>query len=191
MKKITLNATTRTEKGGRTAKRAHREGKVPAIMYGPQVHKYLYLKRLDIERIVFSPETYLIALSVEGEEKTYSTIIREIQYHPIHDYVIHVDFYAVPMDVPVTVELPVKLVGLAEGVKKGGKLVPLVRRIRVKGLINDLPSAVEVDVTPLKLGKSILVRDLPPQNFRIRMAPTVALARIEIPRALRVQQAKK
>ena len=188
MKQIDINVTIREDIGNSKLRQARKEGLVPAVIYGPNVHKAIYLKRLDIEKVVYSPETYLV--NVKVEEETYPSIIREVQYHPVHDYITHVDFYAVPMDVPVTVELPIKLVGLAEGVKVGGKLVQLVRRIKVKGLIKDLPSAVEVDVTHLKLGKSILVRDLPQENlpYKIRVADTVALAKIEIPRALRVGQ---
>ncbi len=185
MKNITLHTTLRTEKGASALNRARREGKIPAVVYGKDVHKLLYLNRLETEKVVFSPETYLVQLDVEGEK--INTIIREVQYHPVHDYITHVDFYAVPSDVPVTVNLPIKLVGLAEGVKVGGKLVQLVRTVKVKGLIKDLPSAVEVDVTSLKLGKSFLVKDLAADlPFRVRMSPTVALAKVEIPRALRV-----
>ncbi len=189
MKDITLKATVRTEKGASAANKARREGRIPAVVYGPNVHKLLYLDRLETEKVVYSPETYLVKLDLDGE--IIDTVIREVQYHPVHDFIIHVDFYAVPSDVPVTVNLPIKLTGLAEGVKVGGKLVQLVRTVRVKGLIKDLPSAVEVDVTSLKLGKSFLVKDLPADlPFRVRMSPTVALAKVEIPRALRVGMKK-
>ena len=188
MKQVELNATIREDVGNAKVRKSRAQGLVPGVVYGPKVHKFIYVKRIDLEKVVYTPETYLVNLNVDGE--TYQTVIREVQYHPVHDYIMHVDFYAVPTDVPVTVELPIKLVGLAEGVKRGGKLVPLIRRMKVKGLIKDLPSAVEIDVTHLGLGKSILVRDLPKDKypFVIRMSDTVAIAKIEIPRALRVKQ---
>ena len=186
MQEVHIQAQERKEQGRSAAQRARRQGFVPGVLYGKKVHKLLYVRRHDLNKIVYTLETYLVNVELNGE--TFQCVIREVQYHPVHDYIIHVDFYCVPKGEPVTVELPVKLVGVAPGVLAGGRLVQQIRKMRVKGLIKDLPSTVEVDVSNLQLGKALLVRDLPPYPFRVRMAPTVAIARIEIPRALRVQR---
>lgn len=186
MKRVTLQAEKRTEFGHSHAQQALRNGKVPGVLYGPSVHEFLYVKRHDLEKIVYTTETFLVQLNLEG--KVYDTIIREVQYHPVHDYIRHVDFYAVPKDRKVTVELPLVLTGNSIGVQKGGRLGQLIRKIRVRGFIEELPSHVEVDISHLDLGQAMLIRDLPDFPFDIRMEPSIAIARIEIPRALRVEQ---
>jgi len=186
MKRVELKAEKRNEFGRSHVRRAIREGKVPGVLYGPSLHEFLYVKRHDLEKIVYTSETFLVQLHLDG--RVYDTVIREVQYHPVHDYIRHVDFYAVPADRKVTVELPLVVKGNAIGAQKGGRLIQLVRKVRVRGLLSDLPSHIEVNVSNLDLGQTLYIRDLPEAPFDIRMEPSTALVRIEIPRSLRVGQ---
>ncbi|GIV24915.1 MAG: 50S ribosomal protein L25 [Bacteroidia bacterium] len=173
--------------GSAEARRLRRAGQVPAAIYGQGFSIPFSLSQTEAHKIVFTPHVYRFELTLDGQ--TYSAILREYQLHPVHDYVMHLDFFACGPEDEVTVALPVKLVGTAEGVQMGGKLVPLSRRLKVRGRLKDLPSVVEIDVSSLKLGKTLTVGKVHLPGLTIVASPDTGIARIEVPRALRAQQA--
>ena len=115
--------------------------------------------------------------------------MREIQFHPVTDKVLHIDFYQVTEDKPVIMEVPVKLVGFAAGVKLGGKLIQVMRKLKVRAIPANLPDELVVDVTPLELGKSMKVKELSFENFEIVNSPEVVVANVKITRDARAAAA--
>lgn len=113
----------------------------------------------------------------------YEAVMREIQFHPVTDRILHIDFYHIFAEKPVIIEVPVKLKGFAEGVQAGGKLVQVIRKLKVKALPANLPGEVELDVTSLGLGKSIKVKELSFDNFEVVNAKEVVIAQVKVTRA--------
>jgi large subunit ribosomal protein L25 len=126
---------------------------------------------------------YQVSLNIEGTK--YDCILQDAQFHAVNETILHVDFLQLHADKPIKMEVPVRFVGTAPGVQKGGKLIPKLRRLAVKALPADMPDYIDVDVSNLDMGKSIKVGDVPVGNFTIHNSPANPIASIEIPRALR------
>lgn len=164
-----LEVFLRTEKGKGAAHRLRREGKVPAVLYGPEMENcYLSFKPIDLKKILASGarENTLIELKIRQpqSEKIEKKVVmlKELQLHPVKRTYLHADFYAVAMDKKIEVEVPIRLTGKAEGVKAGGILEQPRREVRVRCLPLEIPEYIEVDVSNLKIGDSLHVFDLPP-----------------------------
>jgi large subunit ribosomal protein L25 len=123
-----------------------------------------------------------VFLDIEGEQA--EAIMKEIQFHPLNDAILHIDFHAINDEQEIKVNLPIHFMGTATGVREGGKLVKSLRKVTIKGLAKDVPAAVEVDVTNLGLGKSIRVKDIQ-TNLNIMNSPNLPIATVEVPRGLR------
>ena len=158
MQVFELQGELRTDLGKKATNLLRAEGKVPCVLYGGKVN-------------------------VAGQ--SYEAVMREIQFHPVSDRVLHMDFYQISEDKPVIMEVPVKLQGFAEGVQAGGKLSLVVRKLKVKAIPANLPGEIVLDVTNLGLGKSIKVKDLSFENFEIVNAKEVVVAQIKLTRAAR------
>ena len=155
MKTAQLSGSVRSNVGKKDAAEARRAGLVPCVLYGQGEQTHFAVKRNDIEKIVFSPEVYQVALDIDGKKA--SGIIRELQQHPTKGTVLHVDFLELSATKEVRVGLPVRLTGSSKGVMSGGKLMQVFRRLNCIGLPQDLPEAIVLDITKLKIGKSIRV----------------------------------
>ncbi len=186
MQSIIIEGVLREEKGSQAARRLRREGWVPAALYGRSGPVSFKVKATHAQKLVFTSQAYLVHLQIGDLRQT--ALLREYQLHPVHDYLLHLDFWGVSAEDEVTVSLPVRLVGTAEGVQMGGKLVPLLRRLKVRGQVQNLPPTIEIDITSLKLGKSLTASKVAIPNLTIITPGDAAIARIEIPRALRTQQ---
>lgn len=158
MKTAQLSGSLRTNVGKKDAAAIRREERVPAVLYGTGVQTHFSVKKIDIEKIVFSPDVYMIELDVEGKKA--KAIIRELQQHPIKDTIQHVDFLEVVEDKPVKVGLPVRLEGSSRGVMAGGKLLQVFRKLNVVGLAKDLPDAIVLNIAPLRIGHSIRIKNV-------------------------------
>ena len=165
MKTAQLSGSVRSNVGKKDAAEARRAGLVPCVLYGQGEQTHFAVKRIDIEKIVFSPEVYQVELDIEGKKA--NGIIRELQQHPTKGTVLHVDFLELSATKPVRVGLPVRLTGSSKGVMAGGKLMQVFRRLNCIGLPQDLPEAIVLDITKLKIGKSIRVGaiDIPGVKF--------------------------
>ncbi|MFK7971585.1 MAG: 50S ribosomal protein L25 [Bacteroidia bacterium] len=185
MKTIATVAQKR-ELGGTKAelKQMRRDGKVPAVLYGNGEAQHIAMEYADLKPILFTADTYIVQLAVDGGEAV-ETIVREAQYHPVTDRIIHVDFMAIPTDKKIEIVLPVKFEGAPVGVIKGGKLMPKMRRLKVKGEVATLPEFIEVPVGHLDLGMSIKVNEISVEGLEITSGGSAAIASVEIPRALR------
>jgi len=158
MKSVSLSGSLRENVGKKDAKKQRKEGKVPCVVYGGKEQIHFTIEELAFGSIIFTPEVYIVNLNIDGKEVR--AILQEVQYHPVTDKPLHADFLQVFDDKIVSVAIPTKLVGDSIGVMKGGKLIHKIHRVVVKGLIKDIPDAIEVDITKLDIGKSIKIRDL-------------------------------
>lgn len=183
MKTIELNGVKRPETGSTANKKVRAQGLVPAVVYGGTDPEQIAIPYNDVAKALFTPNTYIVNLQVDG--KTTPSLVREAQYHPVTDRILHVDFLRIGENQPVEFDLPIKLVGTSPGVRVGGKLVPLMRYLRVIGIPADLPDFLPVDVSKLNLGKTIRVSDVKLEGIKIVSPASAGIALVEIPRSLR------
>lgn len=166
MKTVSLSGVPRAHVGKKDAKGLRNEGRVPCVLYGNDTEQVLFhIDAKAFKPVINTPETYLIEITVG--DKVHKAVLKEVQYHPVSDNVLHVDFYEVRSDRPVLVSLPVVLKGTAPGVIRGGKLKLKMKRLNVKGLIGHMPENITVDISKLNVGQTIKVKDLKLENIDI------------------------
>ena len=165
MKSIDVKGTARNEFGKKGAKALRKQNLIPCNLYGVErdekglpVAKAFSVTFEEVRKLVYSPDIFSVNLTIDGT--TVLAVMREIQFHPVKDNILHIDFYQVTPEKPIVMAVPVKLNGLAAGVKAGGKLEQILRRVKAKALYTAIPEKVEIDVTPLGIGKSFKVGDL-------------------------------
>lgn len=159
MKHIEIKGQIREAGNKAAVKSIRREGNVPCNLYGPEMENVLFtVSAKDLKSLTHTPNSYIVDLDL-GEKK-FTAILHEVQYHPVTDEALHVDFLAVSADRPVAIEVPIKITGHSEGVKLGGKLLVASRKLRISAAINELPDILEVDTTNLQIGKQIVAGDL-------------------------------
>jgi len=183
MKSFNLKGKERKEVGKKATKAVRNDQSVPCVLYGGDKNVHFTVTDGDLYKLIYTPEVFVIHLNIDGTKK--NAIVKEIQFHPVSDRVLHVDFLEVFENKPVVVELPVKLTGLAEGVRAGGKLSLEMRKLRVKGLYNKIPENITLDVTDIALGKSIQVGKVSIPNLEILNAKNAVVAQVKLTRAAR------
>jgi len=152
-------------------------------LYGGKENVHFTTTVSDIRKLVYSPEVFIVNLDIDGKKT--KSIMKALQFHPVTDKVLHIDFLEVFDDKAVTVEIPVKLEGLAEGVKAGGKLALEMRKLKVKGFYAEIPENIVIDVTSLGLGKSIQVAKVSVPKLEILNAKNAVVAQVKLTRAAR------
>lgn len=166
MKQISISGKIRVAGNKQSIKTIRRAGLVPCNLYGAGMENVLFtVEAKDLKNITDTPNAYIVNIELEG--KNYLAVLHETQWHPVTDAALHVDFLAVSEDKPVTINVPVVVTGHAEGVKLGGKLLVSSRKLKVSALMKDLPDTLEVDSTPLGIGKQIVAGDLHYENVTI------------------------
>ncbi len=183
MKTILLKGEMRSEVGTRTAKALRNEGKVPCVLYieGKEAtHFAIY--QADFKNLVYTPNVYKVRLNLDGTN--HESILQDIQFHPVSDAIIHADFMLVDASKKVVMEIPIRVVGNSPGVRAGGKLVTKINRLRVRGLIADMPDFIDVTIDTLEIGQSAKVRQIEVINLEILDAKENAIVSIKTTRAL-------
>ena len=189
MRVLDLIGYNRTDIGKGASKALRREGSVPCVMYGGEEgNVHFHTPMILFRDIVYTPEVAFVNMDIEGKE--YKCILQDIQFHPVSEIILHADFLRLFDDVPVVMEVPVKFVGTSPGLQKGGKLSTTLRKIKVKALPGNMPSAVEVSLEGLELGQSAKVKSINAEGYEILNGGNVTIASITIPRALRSAQTK-
>ena len=183
MQTIQINGTARKDFGKKFAKAARREGQVPCIIYGGGEEIAFTIDAKELGQLIYTPNSYIIEINIDG--KIVKAVMREVQFHPVREQILHVDFYRIQEGKPVSVNVPVRLTGNAEGVKIGGKLALSARKLTVKGLVEFIPDEIVVDVTPLKVGQTIFVGDLQHENLTFMTPATTAVCAVRVTRASR------
>ena len=188
MKHIELKGQIREAGNKAAVKAVRRAGQVPCNIYGLGIENVLFtIDAQDHKTITHTPNSYIIDLELSNGTKMYA-VLHEVQYHPVSDEALHVDFLAVSDEKPVTIEVPVQVVGHSEGVKMGGKLLVSSRKLRVSAMMDKLPDILEVDSTPLKIGKQIVAGDLNYDGVTIVSPKATIICSVRPTRA--TQQAK-
>ena len=189
MKEITLNAQVRTDLGKKASRDARRAGLVPCVVYGVEKGKdglplaqSILVSQKELGKVLYTPNVYIINLNIEG--KTVKVILKALQNDFVKDTPVHVDFYQIT-DAPIVMEIPVKLNGLAEGVRAGGKLALNVRKLKVKAPYTSVPDTLEIDVTGLALGKAMKVEELQFEGLEIVTPKEVVVCAVRMTRAAR------
>ncbi len=181
MQSIKLSAKKREEFGKKSTKAVRREGRIPAVVYGQGEPVNFSLDIPDVKPLIYSPASYIVEFDIEGTKEV--AVMREVQFHPVREEILHMDFYRVNESKPVTIDIPVRITGNSEGVKMGGKLVQNKRKLTVSGLMKDLPDELVVDITELGIGKTIFVGDLSYDNLRLLNPASTAVCAIRVTRA--------
>jgi large subunit ribosomal protein L25 len=171
MKTIEIQGNKRNNLTKQTVKALRNDEQVPCVLYGGDAEPLHFSASLAaFKPLVYTPDVHLVKLVVDGQER--QCILQDIQFHPVTDVIQHVDFMAVSNDKPVTIQIPIRLTGASEGVKQGGKLVTKVRKLKVKAMPAHLPDNINIDITPLKIGGDIRVRDISVDGVTFLDAPS-------------------
>ena len=183
MKTIAVKAAKRADFGKKAAKAVRREGLIPCVLCGNGETVSFSVDPRDIKPVIYTPNSYIVEFDFDG--KTEKAVLREAQFHPVREEILHLDFYRIADGKPVSIAIPVRLTGNAEGVKVGGKLALSARKLTVSALVENLPDEIVVDVTPLGVGKTIFVGDLKMENIKFVTPATTAVCAVRVTRASR------
>jgi large subunit ribosomal protein L25 len=183
MKSVELQGTLRDQTGKKASKGLRSQENVPCVLYGNGENKYFFASTSDFREIIYTPNVYLINLKIGGEKR--KAIIQEIQFHPVTDALVHIDFMEVTDDKKIIVNLPVTVSGNSVGVREGGKLSIDKKRLKVKAFAKDLPESINIDVTALGMGKSIRISELTLKNVEFIEAGGIPVVSVKLTRAAR------
>jgi len=181
MKTFELKGSKRESTGKKAAKAYRSESLVPCVLYGGGEVVHFTVTQEGIRKLIYTPEVFTVNLSVEGKE--YTAILKDTQFHPVSDVLLHVDFLQIFEDKPIVMEIPIVSEGLAQGVKDGGKLTMNMRKLKVKGLYKDFPEKLVINIENLALGKTIQVGDLHFDNLELMNVKDNVVAAVKTTRA--------
>ncbi len=181
MKQVSLSGSPRENVGRKGAEELRKSGRIPGVIYGGQKQVPVSIKRNDWDKIASRPDTLQINLDVNGQ--TYQTIVQEIQLHPVTDLVTHIDLLELTPGKLIKTTLPVRTIGVSEGVKSGGKLLQNYRKVRISGKPEQIPDDIQIDITDLKIGDMVRVRDLKIEGCTVLEADASAVVTIQVTRA--------
>ncbi|MBE6282661.1 MAG: 50S ribosomal protein L25/general stress protein Ctc [Bacteroides sp.] len=190
MKSIEIKGTVRADIGKKATRELRKNNGVPCVLYGVKkdenglpVATHFTVTVDGLRNLVYTPNIYLVNLDIDGTVVT--AIMKDIQFHPVKDTIMHVDFLQVEENKPVMMEVPVQLEGLAEGVRAGGKLALQIRKLKVKAVYTSIPERLVIDVTPLGLGKTIKVGELSYEGLELMNAKDAVVCAVKLTRAAR------
>ncbi len=184
MKSITIKGSKRESVGKKSTKALRNAGKVPCVLYGGEA-KPLHFSADEVlfNDLVYTADVHTVKLEFDDGEK-FDAILQDIQFHPVTDAILHVDFYPIYEDKPITMEIPIHTVGVARGVKNGGVLRYNLRRLKVRGLPGDLPDFIEANVTKLKIGQKLYVTAVADEKFKIQHPDNTVICQVRTSRNL-------
>ena len=163
MKTVSISGSLRENVGKKDAKMNRRHGNIPCVLYGGEKQVHFTTNEKSFQKIIYSSEIFLIKINIDGKE--HPTILQDVQYHPVSDKILHADFLELIASKPMSVSIPVKLNGSAPGVLNGGILTKNLRKLRVKGMQEDIPESIEINIDELEIGNSVKIRDIQTGNF--------------------------
>jgi large subunit ribosomal protein L25 len=183
MKTFNLSGKVRESVGKKETAVLRAEGKVPCVLYGEENPVHFSVVKADLAKLIYTPEVYIVELTIDG--KISKAIMKDLQFGPVTDEVMHIDFLRINENKPLKLDVPVTVQGFAKGIRSGGKLQVEVRRLKVMALPKFLPDSINIDVTELDLGMSLRVSDIKLENVTILNGKSVPVVRIMITRAAR------
>ena len=168
--------------GKRSTKALRNAGKVPCVVYGGEKPLHFSADELAFRKLVYTPNAHTVVVDLEGGKKV-DAVMQDVQFHPVTDKILHVDFYQLFKDKPVTMDIPVRLEGNSPGVRNGGRLLFRKRKLTIKSLPDNLPDFFDVDISDLKIGDNISVETLLSDDFTILHPDTTVVVQVKTARA--------
>lgn len=190
MTSVEIKGTKRTDLGKKSAKTDRSQGVIPAVLYGGDELIHFTVTPASVKGMVYTPDFKTAKLEIDG--KNYHAILKSMQFNPVNDQLMHIDFLRLIEKTPIKVEIPLRFKGKSPGVKIGGKLVPQLRKIKVKTTPEYLVDELKADVSTLELGQALRVRDvIIPEGIEVMNNPATPIVLVEVPRALKSAAAKE
>jgi len=180
MKSITINGSQRESVGKVATKALRNAGKVPCVLYGGDKPVHFSADEKAFKNLVYTPNVYTAKIELDGQ--TYDAVLQDIQFHPVSDKILHIDFYQLFEDKEITMNIPVRLVGSSKGVMVGGALRHNLRKLRVKALPANLPDFIEADITELQIGNKLYVTELRNDNYTLLHPDNTVVAQVRMSR---------
>ena len=181
MKSITNNGSQRESVGKVATKALRNAGMVPCVVYGGDKPVHFSAPELSFKNLIYTPDVHTVVIVLEDGVKV-NAILQDIQFHPVTDRILHMDFYQIYDDKEVMMEIPVRITGNSRGVKNGGVLRVVTRKLRVKALPANLPDFIEADITEMKIGEKMYITDVPSDNFIIQHTDNTVICQIRTSR---------
>ena len=182
MKSITINGSQRESVGKKATKALRNAGQVPCVLYGGDNPVHFSAPELAFSKLVYTPNAHTVVIELENGD-TYNAILQDIQFHPVTDNILHIDFYQLFDNKEVTMEIPVQFTGNSRGVRNGGVLRKNKRSLRVKALPGNLPDYIEADITDLKIGNKLYITALDSEDFKFMHPDNTVVCQVRRSRA--------
>lgn len=188
MKQIAISGSQRKDFGKKAAKDIRKNGNIPCVIYGEKKDEngaplaiHFVVSEREINKLIYTPHIYLVDINIDGVD--HKAVLKDVQFHPVKDNVLHIDFYEVHAEKPIVMGVPVQPKGLAEGVRAGGRLMMMLRKLQVRAMYDQIPEKLEVDVTKLGLGKSVKAGDLHFEGLELVTPKEVIVCTVKMTRA--------
>jgi large subunit ribosomal protein L25 len=181
MKTVSMSGSPRESVGKKDAKLQRSEGKIPCVLYGGKEQYKFIADEKSFHQIVFTPDSFFIKLNLDG--KIHDCVLKDIQYHPVSDTILHADFIEFDLDKPLTMSVPVKFTGNAPGLIKGGQMVKKFRKLNIRALPPDMPESIVIDISELDIDQKITIGELVQEKYKILEQPERYIIAIRATRA--------
>ena len=182
MKSITINGSKRESVGKKATKALRNAGQVPCVLYGGDAKPlHFATEEISFNNLVYTPDVHTVEIKL-GDSEKFNAILQDIQFHPVTDAILHVDFYQISDDKPITMEIPIHTEGVARGVKNGGVLRYNLRRLKVRGLAQELPDYITADVSQLKIGQKLYVTAVQDEAYEIQHPDNTVICQVRTSR---------
>ena len=189
MKTLAISVQERNKVGKTNTRALRNQGNVPCVLYGGEKQVTFYAHENDFRKLVYTPDTFLVELDISGNKV--KAVMQDIQFHPVTDKILHIDFLEVFEDKPVTISLPVILEGVSIGVKNGGNLLFRRPKIIVKGILANLPDAITINIEHLKIGMFIYIKDIEVDGIEFLAPPNSVVVGVKTARAALVEETEE
>ena len=178
MKSITINGSKRESVGKKSTKALRNAGQVPCVLYGGDQPVHFSANELAFSKLVYTPNAHTVVIAIENGE-TFNAVMQDIQFHPVTDKILHIDFYQLFENKEIAMDIPVRFSGNARGVLNGGNLRKNRRKLRVKALPVNLPDTIEVDISPLKIGHKFYITELENDAYKFLHSDNTVVCQVK------------
>ena len=182
MKSVSISAAKRVDLGKKEAKLSRAAGNIPCVIYGGKTNQHFTVKENALNNLVYTPNVYSVAIDIEGT--SINALIKDIQFHPVTDRILHIDFIELVPGQAVNTLIPIVFEGSSIGVRNGGKLRKTLRKLSIRSTPENLPDNVTIDITPMKIGDKVYVKDLDVTNFDILTAGSSVVVAVKTARGV-------
>lgn len=182
MKSVSISASKRVDLGKKEAKLSRAAGNIPCVIYGGKTNQHFTVKENALNNLVYTPNVYSVAIDIEGT--SINALIKDIQFHPVTDRILHIDFIELVPGQHVNTLIPIVFEGSSIGVRNGGKLRKTLRKLSIRSTPENLPDNVTIDITPMTIGEKVYVKDLEASNFDILTAGSSVIVAVKTARGV-------